>query len=234
LFCDPTTWNKLKYLAESDDLDREAMRQGFAVRQMVDICLSGCIGCKMRETSTNQVSIGAKDRNLIRRRKAMRHLLVAAVLGLTFAGNGFAQTGFKPLQPPQWGPGYRTPLSPYLKLTLPGDPATNYFLGTIPEFQRRQNAADFRADIEDLYTRDRLLGEELPRPRPPIPSGTYSLLNNTGGYFNNTGYYFGSPARPQRPIIRPGTYPPQAHTAGTPARSGMSPGFPPNPTFTPR
>ena len=73
--------------------------------------------------------------------------------------------------------------------------------------------------------------ENLPRPRAPVPSGTYSLVNNTGGYFNNTYNYFGTGARIQPPIIRPGQYTAPPRTPGAPARGGNSPGFAPNPTF---
>jgi hypothetical protein len=162
-------------------------------------------------------------------------MLVATVLGAALAGSAQAQYGFRPPTAPNWGPGFRPGLSPYLDLIRSGDPATNYYLGTRVEFQRRQNAADFRSDITDLYARERILGEDIPKPPRPVPTGTYSLLNNTGGYFNNTGTYFGYGARPQPPIIRPGTFSPPARSAGTPPRTGPSPGFPPNPTFgTPR
>jgi hypothetical protein len=168
----------------------------------------------------------------------MRRLLVAAataVLGLTLAGGAHAQYYPRPQAPPNYGVGFRPGLSPYLNITRGGsDPATNYFLGTIPEFQRRYNAQVFREDITDLYAREQLAGENLPRPRAPVPSGTYSLVNNTGGYFNNTGSYFGNGARIQSPVIRPGVYSGPPRTAGSPPRTGMSPGFPPNPTFGPR
>jgi hypothetical protein len=131
--------------------------------------------------------------------------------------------------------GFRPGLSPYLNITRGGsDPATNYFLGTVPEFQRRYNAQVTREDITDLYAREQLAGENLPRPPRAVTSGTYSLVNNTGGYFNNTYNYFGNGARIQAPIIRPGQYSPPPRTAGSPARGGNSPGFGPNPSFAPR
>jgi hypothetical protein len=162
----------------------------------------------------------------------MKHLLAAAaaaVLGITLAGSASAQGPFRPQAPPNWGPGYKTPLSPYLNLTRPGDPSTNYFLGTIPEIQRRANAQEFREFEQDTLARERQLGEDLPRVRP-ISSGTYSLVNNTGGYFNNTYNYFGNGARPAAPIIRQGQYTRPPQKPGSPPRTGNSPGFPPNPT----
>ncbi len=139
------------------------------------------------------------------------------------------------MQQPNWGTG-GTPilLNPYLNLTRQGDPSANYFLGTLAESQRRQNATDFRSSIDDINARERHLAEDLPQPRGPIPSGTYSLVNNTGGYFNNTFNYFGNSARPPGPNNRPGTYLPPPQAAGSPAHYGNSPGFPPNPSFGPR
>jgi hypothetical protein len=171
----------------------------------------------------------------------MRHHLLAAataaVLGLSFAGTASAQSsiGFRPIQQPVWGPGGQPVLlSPYLNLIRGGDPSANFFLGTLAEFQRRQNAYDFRSALDDINVRNRIAGEELPRTRGPIPSGTYSLVNNTGGYFNNTFNYYGNGARPPAHTIRPGTYVPPPPAAGSPARYGASPGFPPNPSLPPR
>src|SRR5258708_27378223 len=44
-------------------------------------------------------------------------------------------------------------LSPYLNLLRGGNPAANYYLGVIPEVERRNNAAAFRAGIQDLSQR---------------------------------------------------------------------------------
>src|SRR3954453_72218 len=54
---------------------------------------------------------------------------------------------------PMYGPGYRPGLSPYLNLLRGNDPAVNYYLGTIPEFQRRANAQAFSSAILDLEAR---------------------------------------------------------------------------------
>jgi hypothetical protein len=170
----------------------------------------------------------------------MRKMLLAIVVGSCLAATASAQNPyqsqgrFQPLQRPQYGPGYQPLLNPYLNLLRGGNTAANYFLGTIPEQVRRENAQAFQTEITDLNVREQTLSEELPRPRSPVPTGTYALVNNTGGYFNNTSYYFGNGARPQSPIIRPGTYNQGARGAGTPARTGMSPGFAPNSTSGPR
>src|SRR5579859_6529723 len=168
----------------------------------------------------------------------MRYLLrwpAAIVLGFMLTGTVSAQPsgGFRPIQPPVWAPGQQPVLlNPILNLTRQGDPSANYFLGTLTEIQRRQNAYMFRTDIDDLNARVRAPGEEL--PRAPIRSGTYALYNNPGGYFNNTSYYFPNAARAPTTTRRSGTYPPPIPAAGAPARYGISPGFPPNPTFAPR
>ncbi len=168
----------------------------------------------------------------------MRHLwkvLGAVALTVVFTGTASAQTsGFQPIRPPVWAPGGQPVLlNPYLNLIRQGDPSANYFLGTLAESQRRQNAYLFRTDIEDLNARTRTSQEELPQRRP-VMSGTYALLNNTGGYFNNTSYYFPNAARPPSNVRRPGTYPPPLPAAGAPSRYGISPGFPVNPNLPPR
>jgi hypothetical protein len=157
-------------------------------------------------------------------------------MGLILAGSASAQTGgFQPIHPPVWAPGGRPVLlNPYLNLIRQGDPAANYFLGTLAESQRRQNAYLFRTEIDDLNARSRTAPEDLPRPPRVITSGTYALLNNTGGYFNNTAAYFPNAAAPPPSVSRPGVYAPPPRPAGAPSRYGFSPGFAPNPNFPPR
>src|SRR5438874_5511852 len=56
-------------------------------------------------------------------------------------------------------------LSPYLNLLRGGNRAANYYLGVVPEVERRNNAAAFSAGISDLSRRldltQEALGEEL-------------------------------------------------------------------------
>jgi hypothetical protein len=125
----------------------------------------------------------------------------ALLLGTT----AWAQSTY-PYVPPQYGPGYQTPLSPYLNFLRGGDPAANYFLGVIPEFQRRENAAQFRNQIQGLQiltaplrNPSELLEQDLPRGF--IPSG------HAAG-FNYTGTFFGS--------VLPAARAPGARTPGTP------------------
>jgi hypothetical protein len=93
-----------------------------------------------------------------------------------------------PYLPPQYGPGYQTPLSPYLNFLRGGDPAANYFLGVVPEFQRRQNAAQFRSQIQGLQIltaplRNPPEGPEADLPRGFIPSGHAATFGFTGSFF---------------------------------------------------
>ena len=70
----------------------------------------------------------------------------AAVFALFLAvGDAPAQT-MPPYFPnqPNYGVGFRPRLSPYLDLANGGNPAVNYYLGTLPEFDRRATHAPLR------------------------------------------------------------------------------------------
>jgi len=104
------------------------------------------------------------------------------------AGYGQAYTPF--------GGGFNRPLlSPYLDLLRGGDPAINYYLGTVPEFQRRANAVQFRSAIMDLEQRTAQppVAETEDLFRPLTSTGHPTAFLNTGGFFGNTS-----------PGIRPG------------------------------
>lgn len=125
-------------------------------------------------------------------RKPIRILLIAllAVVGSAQAQIGGSGANLGPVRPPQYGPFYRPALSPYLNLLRGGDPAANFFLGTVPEFQRRS----------DTFGQQRLLGEleERTRPDSPLFSGTVPIPNSTRRYFNNTGGYYPPVQLPRR------------------------------------
>lgn len=85
-------------------------------------------------------------------------------------------------------------LSPYLNLLRGGNPAANYYLGVVPEVERRNNAAAFSAGILDLARRIE---------NPPAESDElFPTLQQTGHpvQFFNYSYYFGSggAGRPQQ------------------------------------
>lgn len=162
----------------------------------------------------------------------MRRLILASLMILLLhQSQGRAQYGRYPV--PNYGPGYRGNISPYLNILRGTNTGIDYYLGTRSEFQRRANAEEFRSELYSLEGRERLQREDLPNLVRPIPSGSYALINNTGGYFNNTGSYFAYPGRQGSQPIRPGSYAPPPRRAGSPSRSGPNPGFQPKPYVTP-
>ena len=89
-------------------------------------------------------------------------------------------------------------LSPYLNLLRGGNPAANYYLGVIPEVERRNNAAAFSAGIEDLSRRIE---------NPPAESeALFPTLQQTGHpvqFFNYSHYFGGSGGAGGRPQQQP-------------------------------
>jgi hypothetical protein len=156
-----------------------------------------------------------KEKENVMKRFILAALSTLAALG--FSGSSAWAQNTYPYMPPQYGPGYQTQLSPYLNFLRGGDPAANYFLGVIPEFQRRQNTNQFRSQIQDLQVRTAPIRtpeemiEARTNPKKLLPSGHAAAFNSTLGYFNNLG---GSIPRPQ------GGAGPQGGGAGRPATPG--------------
>jgi len=103
----------------------------------------------------------------------MRLLAGTLSLGLLCVfGSGTASAQYGPYGPVN-RPGlypYGTPgLSPYLDLTRGGNLAANYFLGTIPEIERRRNAARFGAAIQDLERRPTTTEPAVDELVPTLP-----------------------------------------------------------------
>jgi hypothetical protein len=98
-----------------------------------------------------------------------------------------------PYQRPNYGPMNRPAvLSPYLNLLRGGNPAANYFLGTVPEVDRRVNQRLVNSAIGSLEReegRPRVEGDDLLSPLPGTGHPTA---------FNTTTPYFASPT------LRPG------------------------------
>lgn len=97
---------------------------------------------------------------------------------------------------PNYGPGYRPGLSPYLNLIRGGDPAANYYLGTIPEQQRRQQAQQFGSEITELQDKTSRLPEVSPLDKDltkEIPSGHPTGANTTLGYYGDTRGFYAKP-----------------------------------------
>lgn len=93
-----------------------------------------------------------------------------------------------------YSPYSRPTLSPYLNLTRGGSAAANYYLGVVPEFQRRAQANQFSSQIRDLERRTTpgALEEDLLPTLPETGHGTQFL--SYGSYYNygSLGGYFGS------------------------------------------
>jgi len=126
----------------------------------------------------------------------MKKLLVGAVAAMGLWAAAAAQAdaqGLGPYTAPSIRPFdmYNQPnLSPYLNLLRSGDPAANYYLGVVPEIQRRAFTNRALQDFQSLYrqtapTRDLLediFREPLIRTLPP--TGHATAFQNYGTYFN--------------------------------------------------
>jgi len=104
---------------------------------------------------------------------------------LVVAANPASAQNTYPYMPPRYGPGFQTPLSPYLRMLIPGDPAINYYSLVEPQFQNRQFRNQTRMTVQSLAS-------QIPPPpgvvegdiNAPIPSaGHPTAFGYTGGYF---------------------------------------------------
>jgi hypothetical protein len=125
----------------------------------------------------------------------MRQLLVTAssvLVVLVAAGTAPAQgfggsgSGYGRYGRPNYGPGYRGNISPYLNLSRFSNnnfnqtAGINYYLGTRSEQQRRAQAQQFGEEIRGLYDVEQNI----------ITSGTQPQRGTVQRYFNNTGGFF--------------------------------------------
>jgi hypothetical protein len=142
------------------------------------------------------------------RRLTLTGVVALGLLGSVVAGSAPAQTypGYGPVYTPTYGSYGRShpALSPFLDLTRGGNPASNYFMGVVPETARRANLAVLNSAVSDLERR----AENPPQAVGPVDDLLGGLT--TGGLpptghaamFGNYGTYFGqvSPAfQPPRP-----------------------------------
>ena len=75
-------------------------------------------------------------------------------------------------------------MSPYLNLIRGGDTAANYYLGTIPEFQRRANYDQLRTAIQEVDQRlSTPLGDTFDLGRPLDRSGHATAFGYYGSYY---------------------------------------------------
>jgi hypothetical protein len=112
----------------------------------------------------------------------------------------YGQAGYSPYQ--------RATLSPYLNMVRGGNPAANYFLGVLPEFNRRANAYQFGAAIQDL---DQRVNSISPGPEEDLriagTTGHPTAFANTAGYFGTLNMprvqpFAATPANPAARRIR--------------------------------
>ncbi|MBY0528235.1 MAG: hypothetical protein K2R98_32900 [Gemmataceae bacterium] len=138
-------------------------------------------------------------------RQLILSLTALGVLVLAESGSAHAQSVY------YGGPNAVTPygaprLSPYLNLLRGGNnpaaPAANYYMGVVPEIERRANAQQFGNAIIGLERQVTGL-EETEDQFPTLPqTGHGSVFNNYSGYFNNTGAASRPPRTQQRPPTR--------------------------------
>jgi hypothetical protein len=97
---------------------------------------------------------------------------------------------------PQVGAGSRPGLSPYLNLIRGGNTAANYYLGTRPEIQRRNDSITLRNTLNEIDQ------QRQGNPVPAATTGTVVSFNNTQSFFGQSAPFYGSnPTQQQR---RPG------------------------------
>jgi hypothetical protein len=109
---------------------------------------------------------------------------------------------YYPYSRPGVNPYARPTVSPYLNLLRGSNPAANYYLGVLPEFQRRNDALQYGAAILDLERRSmvRPQEEELLPTLPETGHGT--AFNNYSHYFPIPGQGVGSLGAGPRPVSR--------------------------------
>src|SRR6476646_5252443 len=123
----------------------------------------------------------------LERKTAMRRLTLTglAILGvLGFLATGRASAQYRPGSYGSYGRSGPA-LSPYLDLTRGGNPATNYFLGVLPEIDRRRTKVEQGTAIVDLERRTDAQAAQL----QALEAG--GALDLTGGGLPPTGHATG-------------------------------------------
>jgi hypothetical protein len=88
-------------------------------------------------------------------------IAAVACLVLWTGGEATAQYINPSFARPVYSPYARPALSPYLDLLRGGNPAANYYLGVLPELDRRATDTAFRSAILNLDVRTSMLGREV-------------------------------------------------------------------------
>jgi hypothetical protein len=109
---------------------------------------------------------------------------------------------------PNFAPYWRQPLTPYLNLARGGSPAINYYLGTIPEQERRANFGFLSTELQELDNRTLNAARGLSLVEPILPggpekvTGARPVYGTTGPYYGNTAGYYGDNG-PRFGVVQP-------------------------------
>jgi hypothetical protein len=130
----------------------------------------------------------------------LRKVALACLGWAVFGGGGEVAAQYvNPYYPrPVYGPASRPALSPYLDITRGGNPATNYFLGTLPELDRRAADTAYRAAILNLDVRTSAITRDISDIVEILPGTGHPVLFQSFGPYYNLG-------APGRTVIAPTT-----------------------------
>lgn len=151
-----------------------------------------------------------------------RFILATLAVGLVWLGlaapPAAAQNTY-PYQQPRFGPGWQTPLSPWLNMLIPGNAAVNYFALVEPQFQRRQFYNQTNQTLQGILN-------QLPQPpgimseedlnAPLASTGHPTAVNYTGSYFSTL---------MGQPYVSAGAYSPRRTGAGAMGPGGRPGGM---------
>ncbi len=138
--------------------------------------------------------------------RVWQHGRLTLGLGLVLLSGSASAQGTSPYQSPfsagapAVGTFNRPTLSPFLNLLRGGSPAANYYLGVLPERDRRNTDVQFRSALTDLERRTETApsGDDL---LPTLPQTGHAVqFLNYSTYFN-AGYAPGyAPFAPQKSL----------------------------------
>jgi hypothetical protein len=151
-----------------------------------------------------------------------RFILAAlAVLStwLGFVAGPAAAQNIYPYQQPRFQYGWQTPLSPYLRLLLPGNTAVNYYSLVEPQFQQRRYFNQMNQTIQGIMN-------QLPPPPEIVPEEDFNAPMPATGHptaINYTGSYFSTLLG--QPYVSTGAYAQRRMGAGMMGPSGRPMGM---------
>jgi hypothetical protein len=119
-------------------------------------------------------------------KRFIRTALAVPLACMVFAAAPASAQNIYPYQSPRYGPGWQTPLSPYLNLLIPGNVAVNYYGLVEPQFQARQFQNVTTQTLQGMLNQfplppGALLEEDFNAPMRA--TGHPTAVNYTGSYF---------------------------------------------------